>query len=158
MVEPHNHTMTITYCGLQSKRVPVLIFSAGLADVLEEVLRQKLHRAFGNIRVVSNRMKFDEAGRLQSFVGKVTDESASTHWMAEFVGGECATGIPSFAKSPENTSLPLGLNFLSYDCEPCSLPSPSYGPSFSTPRISFFDRKASRKQLCILIFKGPFIK
>ncbi|GAQ86629.1 cytosolic 5-nucleotidase III [Klebsormidium nitens] len=56
---------------LDSKRVPVLIFSAGLADVLEEVLRQKLHRAFGNIRVVSNRMKFDEEGRLQSFVGSL---------------------------------------------------------------------------------------
>lgn len=56
---------------LEEKEVPVLIFSAGLADIIEEVLRQKLHRSFKNVKVVSNRMVFDQSGRLQSFKGKL---------------------------------------------------------------------------------------
>jgi len=48
----------------------VLVFSAGLADIIEEVFRQKLHRSFKNIKVVSNRMVFNEEGRLVSFKGK----------------------------------------------------------------------------------------
>ncbi|KHN06641.1 Cytosolic 5'-nucleotidase III [Glycine soja] len=48
---------------------PVLIFSAGLADIIEEVLRQKLHRSFKNVRIVSNRMVFDDDGRLVTFKG-----------------------------------------------------------------------------------------
>ncbi|XP_022150560.1 cytosolic 5'-nucleotidase 3 [Momordica charantia] len=55
---------------LEEKDVPVLIFSAGLADIIEEVLRQKLHRSFKNIRIVSNRMVFDDNGCLVSFKGK----------------------------------------------------------------------------------------
>ncbi|OIT30758.1 PREDICTED: cytosolic 5'-nucleotidase 3 isoform X1 [Nicotiana attenuata] len=55
---------------LEEKGVPVLIFSAGLADIIEEVLKQKVHRSFKNVRIVSNRMVFDENGRLQSFKGK----------------------------------------------------------------------------------------
>ncbi|GAA0169425.1 esterase [Lithospermum erythrorhizon] len=54
----------------EEKEVPVLIFSAGLADIIEEVLRQKLHRSFKNIRIVSNRMEFDQDGHLISFKGK----------------------------------------------------------------------------------------
>lgn len=55
---------------LEEKGVPVLIFSAGLADIIEEVFRQKLHRSFENIKIVSNRMVFDDNGRLASFKGK----------------------------------------------------------------------------------------
>lgn len=55
---------------LEEKNIPVLIFSAGLADIIEEVLRQKLHRSFKNVKVVSNRMSFDENGCLVSFIGK----------------------------------------------------------------------------------------
>ncbi|OVA07189.1 Pyrimidine 5'-nucleotidase [Macleaya cordata] len=55
---------------LEEKGVPVLIFSAGLADIIEEVLRQKLHRSFKNVKIVSNRMVFDDEGRLVSFKGK----------------------------------------------------------------------------------------
>ncbi|CAN1258358.1 Cytosolic 5'-nucleotidase 3A, partial [Linum perenne] len=51
--------------------IPVLIFSAGLADIIEEVLRQKIHRSFKNVRIVSNRMEFDNDGRLTSFKGKL---------------------------------------------------------------------------------------
>nr|CAN70066.1 hypothetical protein VITISV_015731 [Vitis vinifera] len=55
---------------LEARDIPVLIFSAGLADVIEEVLRQKLHRSFKNIKIVSNRMIFDGDGHLVSFKGK----------------------------------------------------------------------------------------
>ncbi|KAE9612145.1 hypothetical protein Lal_00022271 [Lupinus albus] len=56
---------------LEERDIPVLIFSAGLADIIEEVLRSKLHRTFKNVRIVSNRMVFDDDGRLVSFKGKL---------------------------------------------------------------------------------------
>ncbi|XP_057423773.1 uncharacterized protein LOC130717542 isoform X2 [Lotus japonicus] len=56
---------------LEERDIPVLIFSAGLADIIEEVLRQKLHRSFKNVKIVSNRMVFDDDGRLVSFKGKL---------------------------------------------------------------------------------------
>ncbi|CAL9194531.1 unnamed protein product [Musa hybrid cultivar] len=49
---------------MQERSVPVLVLSAGIADIIEEVFRQKLHRSFENIRVVSNRMVFYEKGHL----------------------------------------------------------------------------------------------
>ncbi|AQK64120.1 5'-nucleotidase [Zea mays] len=52
------------------REIPVLVFSAGLADIIEEVFRQKLHKTFKNIKVVSNRMVFNEEGRLIAFKGK----------------------------------------------------------------------------------------
>ncbi|KAJ3674552.1 hypothetical protein LUZ60_005168 [Juncus effusus] len=55
---------------LEEKEIPVLIFSAGLADIIEEVFRQKMHRSFKNIKIVSNRMQFDETGSLIAFKGK----------------------------------------------------------------------------------------
>ncbi|CAL9155739.1 unnamed protein product [Musa hybrid cultivar] len=55
---------------LEELDVPVLVFSAGLADIIEEVFRQKLHRSFKNVKVVSNRMVFDEKGCLVAFKGK----------------------------------------------------------------------------------------
>ncbi|KAJ0982620.1 hypothetical protein J5N97_010875 [Dioscorea zingiberensis] len=55
---------------LEERGVPLLIFSAGLADIIEEVFRQRLHRTFKNIKVVSNRMVFDDNGQLVGFKGK----------------------------------------------------------------------------------------
>ncbi|AQK64127.1 uncharacterized LOC100284093 [Zea mays] len=55
---------------LEEREIPVLVFSAGLADIIEEVFRQKLHKTFKNIKVVSNRMVFNEEGRLIAFKGK----------------------------------------------------------------------------------------
>ncbi|ESR59037.1 5'-nucleotidase [Citrus sinensis] len=55
---------------LEERDIPVLIFSAGLADIIEEVLRQKVHKSFKNIKIVSNRMVFDKDGHLVSFKGK----------------------------------------------------------------------------------------
>ncbi|KDP38325.1 hypothetical protein JCGZ_05755 [Jatropha curcas] len=56
---------------LEERNIPVLIFSAGLADIIEEVLRQKVHKSFKNVKVVSNRMVFDNDGCLISFKGKL---------------------------------------------------------------------------------------
>lgn len=55
---------------LEERDIPVLIFSAGLADIIEEVLRQKLRRSFKNVKIVSNRMVFNN-GQLVSFKGKL---------------------------------------------------------------------------------------
>jgi hypothetical protein len=96
------------FCYFQERDIPVLIFSAGLADIIEEVrkvnfvlrvlsislyflgcywylivplhfyvpplqiiqvLRQKLHRSFKNVKIVSNRMVFNDDGQLVSFKG-----------------------------------------------------------------------------------------
>ncbi|MFT7800438.1 cytosolic 5'-nucleotidase 3A isoform X1 [Arapaima gigas] len=53
---------------LQKYSVPVVIFSGGVGDVLEEVIRQAgvYH---SNIKVVSNFMDFDENGILKGFKG-----------------------------------------------------------------------------------------
>ncbi|XP_020885845.1 7-methylguanosine phosphate-specific 5'-nucleotidase A isoform X3 [Arabidopsis lyrata subsp. lyrata] len=56
---------------LEKKEIPVLIFSAGLADVIEEVLRQNLGRTFKNVKIVSNWMVFNDDGQLVSFKGKL---------------------------------------------------------------------------------------
>uniref|UniRef100_A0A4W4HNR4 5'-nucleotidase n=1 Tax=Electrophorus electricus TaxID=8005 RepID=A0A4W4HNR4_ELEEL len=50
--------------------IPLLIFSAGVGDVLEEVIRQAgvLHP---NVKVFSNYMDFDESGVLQDFKGEL---------------------------------------------------------------------------------------
>ncbi|MCO5550510.1 hypothetical protein L7F22_003997 [Adiantum nelumboides] len=55
---------------LQDSSVPVLIFSAGLSDIIEEVMHQKLGRKFANVRVVSNKMEFDSNDNLIGFEGK----------------------------------------------------------------------------------------
>ncbi|GJP30557.1 hypothetical protein CLOM_g3809 [Closterium sp. NIES-68] len=60
-----------TLALLEAHGVPLLIFSAGLADVIEELLHQQLPRSFSNVRVVSNRMQFDESGRLVAFPGRI---------------------------------------------------------------------------------------
>ena len=51
---------------LAAADVPVLIFSAGIADVITEFLRQQ-GCLYPNINVVSNRMRFDDAGDLVGF-------------------------------------------------------------------------------------------
>ena len=44
--------------GLQSKEVPLLIFSAGLGDVILEVLKQETV-LLSNLAIISNFMKFN---------------------------------------------------------------------------------------------------
>uniref|UniRef100_A0A3Q3GIY4 5'-nucleotidase n=1 Tax=Kryptolebias marmoratus TaxID=37003 RepID=A0A3Q3GIY4_KRYMA len=55
---------------LHQHNVPVFIFSAGLGDVLEEIIRQSgvYHP---NIKVVSNFMDFDDNGILRGFKGEL---------------------------------------------------------------------------------------
>ncbi|KAJ8414349.1 hypothetical protein AAFF_G00052190 [Aldrovandia affinis] len=55
---------------LQERNVPLLIFSAGVGDVLEEVIRQNsvFH---SNVRVFSNYMDFDDNGVLRAFKGQL---------------------------------------------------------------------------------------
>uniref|UniRef100_A0A8C5ELF8 5'-nucleotidase n=1 Tax=Gouania willdenowi TaxID=441366 RepID=A0A8C5ELF8_GOUWI len=55
---------------LYEQRVPLLVFSAGIGDVLEEVMRQN-HVFHPNIHVVSNYMDFDDTGVLQAFEGQL---------------------------------------------------------------------------------------
>lgn len=51
---------------LAEQQVPLLIFSAGVGDVLEEVVRQN-HVFHPNVRVISNYMDFDQEGVLRAF-------------------------------------------------------------------------------------------
>lgn len=51
---------------LNDAGVPVLIFSAGIADVLEEVLRQR-GQLYKNITIVSNKFSYNEDGTLRGF-------------------------------------------------------------------------------------------
>ncbi|XP_067281680.1 cytosolic 5'-nucleotidase 3-like [Pseudorasbora parva] len=55
---------------LHQMSVPLLIFSAGIGDVLEEVIRQAgvFHP---NVKVFSNYMDFDDSGVLQAFKGEL---------------------------------------------------------------------------------------
>ncbi len=51
---------------LNEAQVPVLVFSAGIGDILEEILL--MHDAyFPNIKIVSNYMDFNEKGALIGF-------------------------------------------------------------------------------------------
>ncbi|OBS76105.1 hypothetical protein A6R68_17441 [Neotoma lepida] len=55
---------------LQQHSIPVFIFSAGIGDVLEEIIRQAgvYH---SNVKVVSNFMDFDDNGVLKGFKGEL---------------------------------------------------------------------------------------
>ncbi|XP_056457256.1 cytosolic 5'-nucleotidase 3 isoform X1 [Gadus chalcogrammus] len=55
---------------LQQHSVPVFIFSAGLGDVLEEIIRQA-GVYLPNVKVVSNFMDFDDNGILKGFKGEL---------------------------------------------------------------------------------------
>ncbi|KAF4012602.1 hypothetical protein G4228_004225 [Cervus hanglu yarkandensis] len=55
---------------LSQNNIPLFIFSAGIGDVLEEIIRQR--KVFHpNIHIVSNYMEFDEDGFLKGFKGQL---------------------------------------------------------------------------------------
>ncbi|XP_061446677.1 7-methylguanosine phosphate-specific 5'-nucleotidase isoform X1 [Rhineura floridana] len=58
----------ILFDKLHQSRVPLFIFSAGVGDVLEEIIRQA-GVFYPNVSVVSNYMDFDDSGVLQGFKG-----------------------------------------------------------------------------------------
>lgn len=51
---------------LNDADVPVLVFSAGIGDILQEIL-QIQNALLPNMKIVSNWMKFDESGLLTGF-------------------------------------------------------------------------------------------
>ncbi|XP_008070118.1 7-methylguanosine phosphate-specific 5'-nucleotidase isoform X1 [Carlito syrichta] len=55
---------------LYHHNIPLFIFSAGIGDILEEIIRQ-MQVFHPNIHVVSNYMDFDEDGFLQGFKGQL---------------------------------------------------------------------------------------
>lgn len=56
----HRDGYKVFFDHLEEQRIPLLIFSAGVGDVLEEVIQQ--NRVFHpNVRIISNYMDFDEA-------------------------------------------------------------------------------------------------
>nr|XP_039256046.1 cytosolic 5'-nucleotidase 3-like isoform X2 [Styela clava] len=55
---------------LHKSNVPLLIFSAGVADVVEEVIRQQAS-VHPNMKIVANTMDFDQKGALIGFKGEL---------------------------------------------------------------------------------------
>lgn len=55
---------------LHEHSIPLLIFSAGIGDILEEVIRQA-GVFYSNVKVFSNYMDFDESGVLKAFKGEL---------------------------------------------------------------------------------------
>lgn len=55
-----------TFCRRFQEKMPLLIVSAGITDVIEETLRSR-QLLLDNITIVANTMVFDEGGRLQGF-------------------------------------------------------------------------------------------
>ncbi|CAJ1080378.1 -methylguanosine phosphate-specific 5'-nucleotidase-like [Xyrichtys novacula] len=55
---------------LEEQQIPLLIFSAGVGDILEEVIQQ--NQVFHpNVHIISNYMDFDQTGALQAFQGQL---------------------------------------------------------------------------------------
>ncbi|XP_013878396.1 cytosolic 5'-nucleotidase 3 isoform X2 [Austrofundulus limnaeus] len=55
---------------LHKHDVPLLIFSAGIGDILEEVIRH-FNVFLSNVKIFSNYMDFDESGTLRAFKGEL---------------------------------------------------------------------------------------
>ncbi|XP_050213785.1 uncharacterized protein LOC126665125 [Mercurialis annua] len=64
---------------IQERDIHVLVFSAGLADIIEAVLIQELHKSSKNVKVVSNRMVFDNDGYPISLKGVFESLSIVAH-------------------------------------------------------------------------------
>jgi len=92
-VHPIDHNLNPTS---QISQIPTLILSAGVADVVEEVLRQHLPGAAASsfVSVISNRMVFDAEGTVVGFEpkgrpihtfnkGVVSVEGSAHHTIAE---------------------------------------------------------------------------
>ncbi|XP_050418697.1 7-methylguanosine phosphate-specific 5'-nucleotidase A isoform X1 [Patella vulgata] len=55
---------------LHKLEIPLLIFSAGIGDIIEEVIKQQSHM-YENMKIVSNYMNFDNAGKMIGFKGDI---------------------------------------------------------------------------------------
>jgi 5'-nucleotidase len=61
---------------LEKEKVPTLIFSAGLADVIRDMLlkeytKKNIKKIPSNVHVISNLMHFNEKGEIKQFDGKM---------------------------------------------------------------------------------------
>ncbi|RUS91180.1 hypothetical protein EGW08_001093, partial [Elysia chlorotica] len=54
---------------LHSMDIPILIFSAGIGDVISETIKQQATFYPKNMKVVANFLQFDEMGKMVGFVG-----------------------------------------------------------------------------------------
>ncbi|KAK8796445.1 hypothetical protein WA588_000580, partial [Blastocystis sp. NMH] len=76
----------INYC--RENKVPFLLFSAGIGDVLEEVLRQKCHITVGKdtcVEIVSNQMVFNDEGVLVGFKGECINSTNKNMYRRSYV-------------------------------------------------------------------------
>ncbi|ESP01757.1 hypothetical protein LOTGIDRAFT_225142 [Lottia gigantea] len=55
---------------LSKLEIPLLIFSAGIGDIIEEVIKQQSNM-YNNMKIVSNYMDFDKNGKMQGFKGDI---------------------------------------------------------------------------------------
>ena len=55
---------------LNKFRVPVLVFSAGSGDVIDEALRQN-NLVLDNVKVISNFMNYNDEGKVIEFTGQL---------------------------------------------------------------------------------------
>lgn len=60
----------ILFQNLEQHNVPLLILSAGLGDIIHEILEQK-SKVYSNMKIVSNFMKFDEQNLMIGFEGDI---------------------------------------------------------------------------------------
>lgn len=53
--------------------IPILVFSAGITDVIDEMLKQRItrDRVFESLHVISNKLKADENGIIVGFEGSI---------------------------------------------------------------------------------------
>eukprot|EP00127_Corallochytrium_limacisporum_P007158 Clim_evm31s243 gene=Clim_evmTU31s243 len=56
---------------LRDANVPVLVFSAGLGDVIDEIFKQYMGGRDGNTHIIANWMKFNDNGLLIDFQGEI---------------------------------------------------------------------------------------
>ncbi|KAK6045493.1 hypothetical protein COOONC_17002 [Cooperia oncophora] len=52
---------------LEELSIPLLVFSAGITDIIEEAIRQLLGHIPGNLTIAANKMFFDEIGYVTGF-------------------------------------------------------------------------------------------
>lgn len=72
---------------IHENEVPMLLFSAGIADIIEEVLRQQA-KPPSQAHIVSNKMIFDEEGKLIDFTTPVFHVSMEWKCVVRGKGGK----------------------------------------------------------------------
>lgn len=114
---------------LHDHRVPTLVFSAGLGDILEEVLRH--HQClYPNLKFISNYMQFDDQGNIVGFKGELIhmynkndSHVASPEYVAELRERTCiillgdSLGDLGMLATNDHHDLVLRIGFLNHKIE-----------------------------------------